>query len=47
MQILSPPDDAKATTQKDVFFSHGCLFFTGAFTALERKLVAAVKGKCQ
>jgi hypothetical protein len=47
MQILSPPDDAKATTQKDVFFSHGCLFFTGAFTALERKLVAAVKGKRQ
>jgi hypothetical protein len=26
---------------------HGCLFFAGAFTELERKLVAAVKGKRQ
>jgi hypothetical protein len=47
MQILSPPDDAKATTQKDVFFSHGCLAFTGAFTALEREFDAAVKSKRQ
>ena len=35
MQILAPPDDAKTTIQKDLFFSHGCLFFVGAFTALE------------
>jgi Family of unknown function (DUF5677) len=35
MQILAPPDDAKTTMQKDVFFSHGCLFFVGAFAALE------------
>lgn len=38
MQILAPPDDAKTNMQKDVFFSHGCLFFLGAFTALEGQL---------
>jgi uncharacterized protein DUF5677 len=39
MQILAPPDEAKAALQKDCFFSQGCLFFTGAFTALEGQLL--------
>jgi hypothetical protein len=46
MQILAPPNDAKTTMQKDMFFSHGCLFFTGAFTTLERQVNAA-KGDSQ
>jgi len=36
MQILAPLDEAKDTLQRDVFFSQGCLFFTGAFVELER-----------
>ena len=39
MLIVAPPDDAKTAWQKDVFFSWGCLFFTGAFTALENQLI--------
>src|SRR5712691_8255186 len=39
MQILAPPDEAKAALQKDCFFSQGCLFFTGAFVALEGQLL--------
>jgi hypothetical protein len=39
MLILAPPDKAKTTLQKDVFFSQGCLFFTGAFSALEGQLI--------
>jgi hypothetical protein len=39
MQILAPPDEAKAALQKDYFFSQGCLFFTGAFVALEGQLL--------
>jgi hypothetical protein len=38
MQILAPPDDAKTALQKDLFFSHGCLFFVGAFNALEGQI---------
>jgi hypothetical protein len=38
MQILAPPDEAKATLQRDCFFSQGCLFFVGAFVALESQL---------
>jgi hypothetical protein len=37
-QILGPPDDAKMTKQKDVLFSHGCHYFAGAFTALEKQI---------
>ena len=39
MQILASPDEAKAALQKDCFFSQGCLFFTGAFVALEGQLL--------
>jgi hypothetical protein len=35
MQILGPPDETKHALQRDCFFSQGCLFFTGAFVALE------------
>ncbi len=38
MQILAPPDEAREAMQKDYFFSCGCLFFTGAFVALESRL---------
>ena len=39
MQILAPSDEAKAALQKDCFFSQGCLFFSGAFVALEGQLL--------
>ena len=39
MQILFPPDEARAALQKDCFFSQGCLFFTGAFVAVEGQLL--------
>jgi hypothetical protein len=35
MQILGATDEAKRILQRDYFFSQGCLFFTGAFSALE------------
>jgi hypothetical protein len=35
MQILGAPDEAKDALQRECFFSQGCLFFTGAFVALE------------
>ncbi len=38
MRILAPPDEQRENVQRDVFFSHGCLFFTGAFQALEGPL---------
>jgi hypothetical protein len=38
MQVLSLPDEAKNILQRDCFFSQGCLFFTGAFAALESHL---------
>jgi hypothetical protein len=37
-QILGPSDDARMTRQKDIIFSHGCLYFVGAFTALEEQI---------
>jgi len=40
MRILAPPDDQKKALQRDWFFSNGCLFFTGAFHALEGQLRA-------
>ena len=39
MRILAPPDEARDALQKDCFFSQGCLFFTGAFAALEGQLL--------
>ncbi len=44
MRILGAPDDAKNALQRDVFFSKGCLFFTGAFEALERQLIESAVG---
>ena len=44
MQVLAPPDNAKTTMQKDVFFSQGCLFFLGAFNALEGQIAPARNG---
>jgi hypothetical protein len=41
MRILAPPDEAKEVLQSDSFFSQGCLFFTGAFQALESQLLQA------
>ena len=38
MRILAPPDNGKTALQMDYFFSHGCLFFTGAFASLEGQL---------
>ncbi len=38
MQILGTADEAKRTLQRDVFHGLGCLFFVGAFTALENSL---------
>ncbi|MGH7076310.1 MAG: hypothetical protein ACREFD_19240 [Stellaceae bacterium] len=35
LQILGVDDDAKQSLQRECFFSLGCLFFTGAFNALE------------
>jgi hypothetical protein len=39
MRILAPPDEAKNALQRDWFFHDGCLFFTGAFGALEGQLI--------
>ena len=35
MQILGASNDAEHALQRDCFFSQGCLYFTGAFVALE------------
>lgn len=35
MQILGVADEEKRTVQRDCFFSQGCLYFVGAFIALE------------
>jgi hypothetical protein len=42
MQILAPRDEERDAKQRDLLFSQGCLFFTGAFLELER----AVKSSC-
>ena len=39
MQILAPPNETTTAFQKDLFFSQGCVFFTGAFVALEGQLL--------
>jgi Family of unknown function (DUF5677) len=39
MQIMTPPDDAEDTLQRDCFYAQGCLYFTGAFAALEGELI--------
>ncbi len=40
MRILASPDEKREALQRDCFFSNGCLFFTGAFNALEPQLRA-------
>lgn len=41
MQIMAPAESEKLLVQKEMFFSHGCLFFLGAFHPLERELLRA------
>jgi hypothetical protein len=40
MQIVAAPDDAREALQREVFYGEGCLFFCGAFNALEGQLLA-------
>jgi hypothetical protein len=42
MQIMFPVDDVVKTIQRESFFSRGCLFFTGAFTAIEKQILSNV-----
>ena len=35
MQLLATPDEKRDTLQRDVFYGKGCLYFGGAFEALE------------
>jgi len=35
---LAQPDQKREALQRDSFFSQGCLFFSGAFNALETAL---------
>jgi hypothetical protein len=42
MRILGLPDEVEEAVVNDIFFSQGCLFFTGAFQAVERQLIQAV-----
>jgi hypothetical protein len=42
MYILAPPDEARKSVQRDLFFSHGCMFYVGTFNALEGALMAEV-----
>jgi hypothetical protein len=44
MQIIGEVDEAKRKLQTDVFFSYGCLFFTGGFSALEEDSQTNQKG---
>jgi hypothetical protein len=41
IRILMTPDAAKEAVQNDTFYSQGCLFFTGAFQAVENQLLQA------
>jgi hypothetical protein len=42
MQVLAPAGEGeRLALQKQLFFSHGCLFFTGAFDAIEAALIDA------
>ena len=44
MRILAPPNDKTEAVQREVFYSQGCLFFTGAFHTLERELMPGPGG---
>jgi hypothetical protein len=39
MQLLAVPDEERDTLQRDVFYGKGCLYFGGAFEALEGLVV--------
>jgi hypothetical protein len=41
VRILMAPSAVKDAVQNDVFYSQGCLFFTGAFQAVESQLTQA------
>jgi Family of unknown function (DUF5677) len=41
MRVLASYDEQRESLQRDLFFSQGCLFFTGAFSALETSLSVA------
>lgn len=41
MQVVANPDNKRDKAQCDLFFGYGCLFFVGAFDALERALKGA------
>ena len=43
MRILAPKDERRESVLRDLFFSNGCLCFTGAFNALEGPLLKANK----
>ncbi len=43
MQILSSPDEVLKSVQRAHFFSRGCVFFVGAFTALEGSIMNTEK----
>lgn len=43
MLILTPPNHGKEILQKNMFYSDGCMFFVGAFTALESCLSVMVE----
>jgi hypothetical protein len=40
MQIMAPPDAVRPQVQRACFFRQGCVYFTGAFHALEGCLLA-------
>ena len=43
MRILAGVDEAREALQRETFYSDGCLFFLGAFHALEGQLVSQSK----
>ncbi|MBM3950203.1 MAG: hypothetical protein FJ311_01960 [Rhodospirillales bacterium] len=43
MLIMGAPDPEKEKLQKDMFYNDGCMFFVGAFTALEGVLSVLVE----
>jgi hypothetical protein len=40
MRILANPDEVKESLKREISFSQGCLYFSGAFNALEGQLLA-------
>lgn len=40
MQIVAAPNEEREALQRDILYGEGCRFFSGAFNALERQLLA-------